>query len=136
MDEIVWPKTQDEWQKFDLTKLKPGTGIPLKVETPPDKYIVDGIYRIELCPQEERHRYRLPCHQPEPEVPRNPDGTIKIIDKKQEQIDKLTKQLESLPEGKQLEKIEEQQKQIDSLTNHLITLTNQLNELTKKLNKK
>ena len=129
---IEWPKTDEGWKNFDLTKLKSGTVMPFKVEQPPDMYIVNGLVQWNLIPKEERKRYRLPCQPDEPEVPRNPDGTIIIIDHKQVEIDKLKAQLEALPEGKQLQKLEEQERKIDMLTEHLIQITNQLNELTKK----
>lgn len=102
---IQWPKTDDDWIKYDFKKLKSGTLMPFK---------------------------EPPRHQIEQEVPRNPDGTIIIIDHKQVEIDKLKAQLEALPEGKQLKKMEDQQKQIDMLQENLITVINQLNELTKK----
>jgi len=55
---------------------------------------------------------------------------IYYIMEQQKQIDRLTRQLESLPEGKQLLQVEEQQKTIDALMVHLTTLTNQVNKLT------
>jgi len=48
-----------------------------------------------------------------------------------EAYDRLTKQLESLLEGKQLLQVEEQQKTIDALMAHVATLTKQMNEITK-----
>lgn len=101
---IQWPKSDDEWIKYDFKKLKAGTLMPFK--TPPR-------------------------HQIEPELPRNPDGTIIIIDHKQVEIDKLKAQLEALPEGKQLKKLEEQQKQIDMLQESLINVINELNNQKK-----
>ena len=55
---------------------------------------------------------------------------IYYIMEQQKQIDKLTQQLESLPEGKQLLQVEEQQKTIDALMVHLTALTKQVNLLT------
>lgn len=133
--EVKWPTTREEWLKFDLTQLKPGTAMPFKVEHPPEKYIVNGLLQKHLIPKEERLRYMLPCHEDEPEIPRNADGSIIMVDEKQKQIDRLTRQLESLPEGKQLLQVEEQQKTIDALMSHVATLTNQINEITKKMKK-
>lgn len=105
---IQWPKSDDEWINYDFKNLKAGTLMPFK--TPPR-------------------------HQIEPDIPRNPDGTIIMEDKKQKQIDRLTRQLEALPEGKQLLQVEDQQKTIDALMAHVATLTNQMNEITKKIKK-
>lgn len=69
-------------------------------------------------------------HPAMPILPRNADGSVKIVDAKQEQIDRLTQQIESLPEGKQLLQVEEQQKKIDRLTEHLTLMTKQINALT------
>jgi len=55
---------------------------------------------------------------------------IYYIMEQQKQIDKLTQQLESLPEGKQLLQVEEQQKMIDALMAHVGALTKQVNVLT------
>ena len=63
---IQWPKSDDEWINYDFNKLKPGTLMPFK--TPPR-------------------------HQIEPDIERNPDGTIVMEDKKQKQIDRLTEHL-------------------------------------------
>ena len=52
-----------------------------------------------------------------------------------EAYDRLTRQLEALPEGKQLLQVEDQQKTIDALMAHVATLTNQMNEITKKIKK-
>ena len=60
---------------------------------------------------------------------------IYFIMEQQKQIDRLTRQLEALPEGKQLLQVEEQQKTIDALMSHVATLTNQMNEITKKIKK-
>ena len=133
--EIQWPKTCEEWLTFDLTKVPIGTAMPFKTEVPPEKYIVNGLLRTELIPEKERHRYFHPCQRDEPDIPRNADGSIKIVDKKQEQIDYLTKQLESLPEAKQLLQLEEQQKTINALMAHVATLTNQMNDITKNITK-
>jgi hypothetical protein len=93
--EIVWPKSRAEWLAFDMNRLKPGTEMPanFKTETPPDKYIVNGLLQLDLVPKEERWRYRLPTSIEEPEVPRNADGTIIIVDEKQKQIERLTEHL-------------------------------------------
>lgn len=133
--EIQWPKTREEWLTFDLTKLPIGTAMPFKIEQPPEKYIVNGLLRKELIPEKERHRYFHPCQFDEPDIPRNADGSIIMVDKKQEEIDKLKQQLEALPEGKQLLQVEDQQKTIDALMAHVATLTNQMNEITKKIKK-
>ena len=100
---IQWPKSDDEWIKYDFKKMKSGTLMPFK---------------------------EPPRHQIEPEVPRNPDGTIIIVDEKQKNIDRLTRQLEALPEGKQLLQVEDQQKTIDALISHVTALTNKVNDLT------
>jgi hypothetical protein len=63
---IQWPKTDEEWINFDFKKIKPGTVMPFK---------------------------KPPRHQIEPEVPRNADGSIIMIDEKQKQIDRLTEHL-------------------------------------------
>ena len=105
---IQWPKSDDEWINYDFKNLKAGTLMPFK--TPP------------------RHQIEL-------DIERNPDGTIVMEDKKQKQIDRLTRQLEALPEGKQLLQVEDQQKTIDALMAHVATLTNQMNEITKKIKK-
>jgi hypothetical protein len=132
-DDIKWPTTPEEWLTFDMNKIPAGTEMPFhKVEHPPEKYIINGVLKRHLIPKEKRRKYMLPWQCEEIEVPRNPDGTIIIVDHKQVEIDKLKAQLEALPEGKQLEKIESQQKQIDMLQENLITVINQLNELTKK----
>ena len=60
---------------------------------------------------------------------------IYFIMEQQKQIDRLTRQLEALPEGKQLLQVEDQQKTIDALMAHVATLTNQMNEITKKIKK-
>ena len=127
---IEWPKTDEGWKNFDLTKLKSGTVMPFKIEQPPDMYIVNGLVQWNLIPKEERKKYRMPCQPEEIEVPRNADGTIVIVDKKQEEIDKLKQQLEALPEGKQLLQVEDQQKTIDALISHVTALTNKVHDLT------
>jgi hypothetical protein len=129
---FVWPTTQEEWSRFDMNKIPIGMPMPYKLEKHPEKYIINGILQHHLIPKKERRKYMFPWQQEEIEVPRNPDGTIIIIDHKQVEIDKLKAKLESLPEGKQLAKVEEQERKIDMLTEHLIQITNQLNELTKK----
>jgi len=132
-DDIKWPTTPEEWLTFDMNKIPSGTEMPFnKVEHPPEKYIINGVLKRHLIPKSERRKYMLPWQCEEIEVPRNPDGTIIIVDHKQVEIDKLKAQLKALPEGKQLAKLEEQQKQIDMLQENLITVINQLNELTKK----
>ena len=127
---IEWPKTDEGWKIFDLTKLKSGTVMPFKIEQPPDMYIVNGLVQWNLIPKEERKRYRMPCQPEEIEVPRNADGSIIIVDEKQKHIDRLTQQLEALPEGKQLLHAKEQQNTIDALISHLTALTNKVNDLT------
>jgi hypothetical protein len=106
--EIVWPKTRAEWLAFDLSILKPGTEMPphFKTETPPEKYIVNGILQTHRMTKEERLKYILPNQCLEPEVPRNADGSIIISDKKQEQIDALIQHVTVLT------------KQINILTNN------------------
>lgn len=105
--EVKWPTTREEWLKFDLTQLKPGTAMPFKVEHPPEKYIVNGLLQKHLIPKEERLRYMLPCHEDEQEIPRNADGSIIIVDEKQKQIDRLTEHLALMT------------KQINTLTSEL-----------------
>jgi len=110
--EIVWPKTREEWLAFDLSILSPGTEMPphFNCETPPDKYIVNGLLQVDLIPKEEQERYRLPNTIDAPEVPKNADGSIIIVDTKTQ--------------------IGEQQKMIDALMDHVGALTKQVNLLT------
>lgn len=122
--EVKWPTTREEWLKFDLTQLKPGTAMPFKVEHPPEKYIVNGLLQKHLIPKEERLRYMLPCHEDEPEISRNADGSIIIVDEKQKQIDALSKTNARCLEA------------YDRLTEHLSVLTKQVNVLTKQINPK
>jgi hypothetical protein len=80
---------------FDLSILPSGTEMPANFccETPPNKYIVNGLLQLDLVPKEERWRYKLPNTIDEPYIPRNPDGSIIIVDEKQKQIERLTEHL-------------------------------------------